>query len=330
MSRRKKGGDAAYNGHEDKPFQYDLNSPDYGERWRAKLERLQRSMPRSPNALVQPRVIFVPGLCNSQFRREERKKREREWDIRTRDGVSETVELDPLDMVTLPMPKMEEEPVPQHLRPFKECCQAAKTGDVQAQYELGWMYEHGHSVPANEHDAVRWYRRAASKKHRMASLALARCYALHKAKTRLGDKVAVPLFLYASYSHDDTLAQYNLGVLLNFLPGHATPTPKSVRWFRLAAKKGHAASMRCLGMLYVRGDGVRQNMRVAATWFKMAAGQGDIESHFLLGRCYLIGRGTHCSYAKAKEHLSIAANAGHKRALRTLDILCDLCPRLFY
>jgi TPR repeat protein len=39
----------------------------------------------------------------------------------------------------------------------------AERGDVNAQYNLGVMYDLGHGVPANKAEAALWYRRAAEK-----------------------------------------------------------------------------------------------------------------------------------------------------------------------
>ena len=39
----------------------------------------------------------------------------------------------------------------------------AKKGHVEAQYNLGVMYEHGRGVPKNHKEAVKWYRLAAEQ-----------------------------------------------------------------------------------------------------------------------------------------------------------------------
>ncbi len=49
---------------------------------------------------------------------------------------------------------------------------AARDGDTEAQYHLGYMYETGWGVPVDESEAWRWYREAAMQDHDMAQLRL--------------------------------------------------------------------------------------------------------------------------------------------------------------
>ena len=49
-------------------------------------------------------------------------------------------------------------------------------GDVEAQYRLGLLYEHGGSVVRDYCYAFLWYRMAADAGHRMATLRLAAMY----------------------------------------------------------------------------------------------------------------------------------------------------------
>lgn len=48
----------------------------------------------------------------------------------------------------------------------------AEAGDRRAQYCLGVAYEEGRGVPANAHQAVKWYRHAAEQNEPAAQLAL--------------------------------------------------------------------------------------------------------------------------------------------------------------
>lgn len=42
---------------------------------------------------------------------------------------------------------------------------AASKGNVKAQNEVGWMYEHGKGVAPNNEEAIAWYRKAAEKNY---------------------------------------------------------------------------------------------------------------------------------------------------------------------
>jgi TPR repeat protein len=49
---------------------------------------------------------------------------------------------------------------------------------------------------------------------------------------------------------------------------------KSAHWFRKAAEQGHGRAQTSLGVLYVTGNGVKQNFELAAHWYKKAVAQG--------------------------------------------------------
>lgn len=48
----------------------------------------------------------------------------------------------------------------------------AERGDAGAQHNLGVMYTHGHGVPKDDREAVKWYRRAAKQGNAGGSIAL--------------------------------------------------------------------------------------------------------------------------------------------------------------
>ena len=50
---------------------------------------------------------------------------------------------------------------------------AAKSGTVDAEYDLGYVYRHGESVPQDLALARYWFRRAAERGHETAAEALA-------------------------------------------------------------------------------------------------------------------------------------------------------------
>ena len=58
-----------------------------------------------------------------------------------------------------------------------------------------------------------------------------------------------------------------------------------------AAEQQHAAAQACLGICYARGDGVGQNLELAATFYRQAADAGHALGQGLLGGCYALGEG---------------------------------------
>jgi TPR repeat protein len=54
------------------------------------------------------------------------------------------------------------------------CQKEAEQGNAEAQFELGWRYEHGRGVPKDVRKAVEWYRKAAAQGNKSAQNALDR------------------------------------------------------------------------------------------------------------------------------------------------------------
>jgi hypothetical protein len=73
----------------------------------------------------------------------------------------------------------------------------------------------------------------------------------------------------------DAAAQYLVGTLYR-QDGHGRNSlprdfAKAVRWFRLAAKQGHALALLELGRAYASGEGARRNDARAYLWLSLAA-----------------------------------------------------------
>jgi TPR repeat protein len=111
----------------------------------------------------------------------------------------------------------------------------ADEGDVDAQHNLGLMYEQGHGVTQDHAVAVSWFRKAADQGFAAAQLSLGVLY------------------------------ENGLGVPQDFTT--------AVSWYRKAADQGNAAAQLNLGIMYDNGWGVAQN--IAHMWFSLAAAMGD-------------------------------------------------------
>ncbi len=112
---------------------------------------------------------------------------------------------------------------------------AAKQGNADAQYDLGWMYAGGRGVAQDNVEAVWWFRMAAEQ-----GLAA---------------------------------AQYILGVAYAAAQGVAQDDVEAVWWFRMAAEQGNADAQRDLGWMYASGRGVAQDYAEAYGWIGTAAAQ---------------------------------------------------------
>ena len=57
------------------------------------------------------------------------------------------------------------------------------------------------------------------------------------------------------------------------------------------AEKGNSTAQFNLGLMYDKGDGVRQNFPKAVRWYRLAAKQGNVSAQFNLGLMYYKGEG---------------------------------------
>ena len=116
------------------------------------------------------------------------------------------------------------------LRAFRNL---AKTGDSQAENNIGYLYERGLGVPQDYGMALKWYKLSASKN--------------------------LPE------------AQHNVGLLYHYGYGVAKNQSEAKKWFEKSARKGFADSEFMMGHLYQNGWGVRQSGIKALAWYKRAA-----------------------------------------------------------
>ncbi|MCN7433990.1 sel1 repeat family protein, partial [Escherichia coli] len=67
-------------------------------------------------------------------------------------------------------------------------------------------------------------------------------------------------------------------------------------WYEKAAEQNFANAQFNLGMLYYKGEGVKQNFRQAREWFEKAASQNQPNAQYNLGQIYYYGQGVTQSY----------------------------------
>ena len=70
-------------------------------------------------------------------------------------------------------------------------------------------------------------------------------------------------------------AQFNLGVMYAKGQGVKQDDFEAVKWFRKAAEQGHANAQAILGFSYLLGKGVQVNKSLAKEWFGKACDNGD-------------------------------------------------------
>ena len=108
---------------------------------------------------------------------------------------------------------------------------------------------------------------------------------------------------------DDALAQYSLGVLYAH-GGKDLPQDyaKALSWFRKAAEKRDAASMRELAIVYEKGLGVAADPAASVQWYDKASNRGDAFAQLMLGEKYAAGQAVPKDNLQAYKWLTLASS----------------------
>eukprot|EP01104_Vermistella_antarctica_P003739 TRINITY_DN139_c1_g1_i2.p1 TRINITY_DN139_c1_g1~~TRINITY_DN139_c1_g1_i2.p1 ORF type:complete len:323 (-),score=79.73 TRINITY_DN139_c1_g1_i2:102-1070(-) len=132
-----------------------------------------------------------------------------------------------------------------------------KSGDVAAMYTLGMCYT-SEGVPGKCKEGVMLLQRVCEKSD---------CPEMAPAKVE---------------------AQYLIGECCCLGRGTDSDTSAAAKWYRLAAKEGHALAQYRLGRLLACGDGVEKNEEEALKWYRKAAAQGNTKAQIKAGLLLLL------------------------------------------
>ena len=189
---------------------------------------------------------------------------------------------------------------------------AAEQGHVDAQFNLGCMYENGRGVKQDYSEAVRWYRMAAEQGYADAQHNIG--YMYENGEGVQQDYGGAVRWYRLAANQEDTSTQLNLGVMYENDRGVKQDYDEAVRWYRMAAEQGHDAGQCNLGFMFENGEGVKQDFREASRWYRKAADQGHARAQFNLGDLYEQGQGVEQNYGEAVRWYRKAAEQGNSGA----------------
>lgn len=151
--------------------------------------------------------------------------------------------------------------------------QAASSGNVLAQFELGRRYTVGEGVEVNLKEAANWFEKAANLNMPQAEYSLANLY--EKGQGVKKDLQVARLWYQRAADQGNVKSMHNLAVLYAE-GGLGKPDFKqAAQWFLKAADHGLKDSQYNLAILFARGMGVKQDLLQSYKWFAIAAKQGD-------------------------------------------------------
>ena len=202
---------------------------------------------------------------------------------------------------------------------------SASQNKPDAQFVLGYLYEHGKGLPLDFTKAAENYRRAALQGYPPAEMNLGALY-------RRGDGVpkAPPTSFHwyqLAAQHGNRVAQQNLGTF--YYIGYATPVDyvEAANWFRASAVQGFAEGQNSLAHCYLKGSGVPHDDAQAAHWARLAAEQGNPRSEALLAYLYERGQGLPLDYVAAYTWYSRVGATGDNSNLDRLKALSEVMTR---
>ena len=131
--------------------------------------------------------------------------------------------------------------------------ESALSGNPQAQYELGQMFEFGRGVPQDFTEALKLYTLAAEQEF--------------------------------------AKAEYALGLLYEHGRGVVANANEAADWYEKAANKGDTWAMNNLAMIYSYGKGRPQSEELANELYLRAANLGHFQAQYNLAARYASGRG---------------------------------------
>jgi TPR repeat protein len=198
---------------------------------------------------------------------------------------------------------------------------AASTGDLDGEYYLGLLYEHGVGVTLDYSKAFDYYSRVT----RSESMDLENQDAINYSNIALGlmyikgygvevdEEVALEHFTTAS-DNGSAKASYYIGQMYENGVGIDKDYEKAMEYYLLAADKDYAPALNQIGYLYYNGYGVDVDFASAVYYQKLAALQGYAIAQVNLGFLYENGYGVERNLETALSYYEMAAESGYEGA----------------
>jgi serine/threonine-protein kinase len=203
----------------------------------------------------------------------------------------------------------------------------ADGGNRDAQMVLGYLFETGNGVKANDEESVYWYRKAAEQGNIQAEYNLGLAYEFGRGVTKNNYEAIRWYKQAAEQGHAN--AQNRLGIMYSLGRGIDQNYSQAVGWYRKAADQKFPNAQKNLGDMFALGHGVLQDDREAMFWYREAAAQKYADAEFNLGWWYENGRNVKADpkmaadwYRKAQEHGYADAQSALNR-LRASGLLKD-------
>lgn len=164
---------------------------------------------------------------------------------------------------------------------------SSDNGNIDAQWELGIMYEFENHVAKDEAKAIELYRRSADAGSPIGLYMLAHCY------------------------------QHGIAIEENTLISDSLYKKSFDQLIQLAPEEDIYV-LNFVGSAYYWGDGVEMDREKAFGYYLTSAQKGNPETQYKIGNCYETGQGTEKDMEKALEWYNKSATQGYPDAIKAL------------
>ena len=195
---------------------------------------------------------------------------------------------------------------------IKWCRKAAEKGNVNAQFELGESYLKGEGVRKDIDQGIMWCTKAAEQDANFALKLGNLYYDgkgsffFGDAYIEIDYTEAVDWYRKAAEG-GELDAYFALGKCYIEGNGVKKDIKNGINWYRKAAEKDSSYATRLAG-IYKEGDRIEQDYEEAFYWYNIAAEDGKLSAMYELGLLYLLGNGIKQNYDKAYNLLLEVAN----------------------
>jgi len=190
---------------------------------------------------------------------------------------------------------------------FEDLLEKAKSGDSEAQREVGSSYLNGLKVDRNVTKAYEWYRKSALQSNPEAMYRLGYLYG-----QGIGiEKDSETSFSWVKKSADlgFSLAQDRVGKSYYYGWFGEVDMEMAYQYLLKSAKQGNANSAFLIASMYKDGIGIEKNIVKSTHWYSLAAQLGDEDAYFFIGYAYVEGEGVEQDVEKGIDWLIKASNS---------------------
>jgi len=197
----------------------------------------------------------------------------------------------------------------------------AEGGDAGAQYRLGKFILAHNPSPDDVQAGLKWLQAAAGQNNPNAEFYLGYLYE-HGQFVAQNYALALQNYEAATRVHYPP-AENNLGSLYQHGQGVPKNIGKALEWYLAAAQHGNAIGQMNLANLYCGGDGAARDYQKAVYWLRLAADTGLPDAQNNLAYFYFYGITLPQDYVEAARLVQLAAQQNLPSALTSMGYLYE-------